>query len=72
MSPAEKGARERSQEGPVSDKATGTQEEHSERLLRQRALSDNLRTIFHGIADEPVPSSMLDLLNELESKGEKK
>ena len=56
----------------MTDKATGTQEEQSERLIRQRALSDNLRTIFHGIAEEPVPSTMIDLLHDLERKGDKR
>jgi hypothetical protein len=79
MSPLEKGAQGRPQaeEGPMSskvgsDKAGGTHEEQSERLLRQRALSDNLRTIFHGIADESVPDQMLKLLDELDAKGPKK
>jgi Anti-sigma factor NepR len=59
-------------QAPVSDKAAGTQQEQNERLVRQRALSDSLRTIFNDIAQEKVPSGMLNLLDELEQKGDKK
>lgn len=78
MSSTEKRAREPdtgSPKGPQESggqEQAGTQQEQGERLVRQRALSDNLRTIFHGIADEPVPSTMLSLLDELESKAQKK
>lgn len=50
----------------------GTQQERSEKLGRQKVLGENLRSIFNGIADESVPSSMLKLLDELESKDGKK
>jgi hypothetical protein len=76
MSPEGKGAQQRSvspeRQASVSDKAAGTQQEQNERLVRQRALSDSLRTIFNDIAQEQVPNSMLKLLDELEQKGEKK
>lgn len=50
----------------------GTQQERTEKLGRQKVLGENLRSIFNGIADEDVPSSMLSLLDELERKDGKK
>jgi Anti-sigma factor NepR len=61
---------------PVADQAgaipVGTQQEQSEKLGRQKVLGENLRSIFNNIADEAVPSAMLKLLDELESKDGRK
>lgn len=59
-------------QGQAEPSLAGTQQERSEKLGRQKVLGENLRSIFNGIADESVPSSMLDLLDELERKDNKK